>query len=318
MTVQNVKNAVNPFGKKESASVSTVSIEEQRAIQEVQAAMVIAKKFPRDPIVSMDRILNACTRKNLAEMAVYSYVRGGANVSGPSIRLAETVAQNWGNIQFGIKELSQDNGVSVVESFAWDLETNTRTSKIFQVSHIRYTKNGIKPLTDPRDIYENIANNGARRLRACILSVIPGDVIETAVEQCDVTLAAHVDITPEGIKKMVEAFASFDVTQEMIEKRIGKRMEAINQAQMVQFKKIYASLRDGMSEPSAWFDLVEKDEKPKPAPSSTENLKKSIKIPPAAPAHAKGVLPSDGDSIDKETGEVLQPGQGGEMEDIPQ
>lgn len=252
--------ATNPFANKlapdETALVQT---ESQRAIQEVQAAMVIAKKFPRDPAAAMDRILNACTRQTLAEGALYSYNRGGAPVTGPSIRLAETVAQNWGNIQFGIRELEQKTGKeSTVEAFAWDVETNTRQVKIFTVPHKRFTRGGTKTLTDPRDIYEMVANQGARRLRACILGVIPGDVIEEAVKQCEVTLKTHADTSPEAIKKMTEAFSSeFGVTAEQIQKRIQSKLEAMRPAQMVQMKKIYASLRDGMSKPSDWFEPIE-------------------------------------------------------------
>ncbi|WFQ80232.1 hypothetical protein PXH59_03430 [Xenorhabdus sp. SF857] len=232
------------------------------ALQEVQAAMVIAKKFPRDPIMAMDRILQACTRPTLAESALYSYSRGGAEVTGPSIRLAEAVAQNWGNIQFGIRELEQKNGESTVEAFAWDIETNTRQVKTFTVPHVRFTRNGKKKLEDPRDIYELVANQGSRRLRACILGVIPGDVVEAAVNQCDVTLRSNADTSPEAIKKMVEVFkAEFGVTSEQIQKRIQCRVEAMRPAQMVQMKKIYASLRDGMSSVDDWFEKPETTQK---------------------------------------------------------
>ena len=162
----------NPFGSNETSEPANalVNAESQRAIQEVQAAMVIAKKFPRNQIEAMERITNACCRQTLAETALYSYPRGGTEVTGPSIRLAEALAQEWGNLQFGIRELSQENGSSTVEAFAWDVERNTRQTKIFQVSHIRYSKKyGNTQLTDPRDIYEMVANQGARRLRACIL-----------------------------------------------------------------------------------------------------------------------------------------------------
>lgn len=147
-----------------------------RQAQEVQAAMVIAKRFPRNEVDSFNRILRSCQRKSLAETATYEYPRGGAKVTGPSIRLAEAMAQNWGNIDFGITELEQSNGESQVMAYAWDLETNTRQTKIFTVPHIRGTKKGNIPLTDPRDIYEMVANQGARRLRACILGIIPGDL----------------------------------------------------------------------------------------------------------------------------------------------
>lgn len=225
-----------------------------REIAEVQAAMAIAKRFPRDPREAMDRILNACTRPTLAEKALYSYSRGGTDITGPSIRLAEAMAQAWGNMDFGIRELSQEAGVSTVEAYAWDIETNTRQRKIFQVSHIRHTKKGSYALTDPRDIYENVANNGARRLRACILGVIPGDVTEAAQAQCEETLHANADTSPEGLKKVLAAFEAFGVTKEQIEKKIQSRLEAIRQAQVVHLRKVYNSIRDGMSKPEDWFE----------------------------------------------------------------
>ncbi|WP_058912838.1 hypothetical protein [Entomohabitans teleogrylli] len=253
-------SVANPFGAPatQAAGSAMVAVEQQRAIQEVQAAMVIAKKFPRDPICAMDKILQACTRPTLAEGALYSYSRGGAEVTGPSIRLAEALAQNWGNIQFGIRELEQKSGESTVEAFAWDIETNTRQVKTFAVPHFRYTRNGKKKLDDPRDIYEMVANQGSRRLRACILGVIPGDVIEAAVRQCEITLTSTADTSPESIKKMVDVFRSeFGVTSEQIQKRIQCRVEAMRPAQMIQMKKIYASLRDAMSTPDDWFEKAE-------------------------------------------------------------
>ena len=67
-----------------------------------------------------------------------------------------------------------------------------------------------------------------------ILVGIPGDVIESAVRQCDETLKTHADTGPDAIKKMLDAFAPFGVTQAQIEKRIQSRIEAIRPAQFVQ------------------------------------------------------------------------------------
>ena len=200
---------------------------------------------------------SSCTRTSLAEQALYTYSRGGTDISGPSIRLAEAVAQQWGNLQFGIRELEQRNGESTVEAFAWDLETNTRQVKVFQVPHTRYTKSkGNTALSDPRDIYELVANQGARRLRACILGVIPGDVIDEAVRQCDVTLSASADTSPEAQKKIVDAFAAYKVTKAQIEKRIQRRIDAVTPAQVISLRKILISMRDGMSAPEDWFEAT--------------------------------------------------------------
>jgi hypothetical protein len=230
-----------------------VNVESSRAIQEVQAALIIAKRFPRDERQAIDRILNSCSRQTLAETALYTYSRGGTDITGPSIRLAEALAQNWGNIQFGIRELEQSNGESTVEAFAWDVETNTRQTKVFQVRHERHTRNGVKELSDPRDVYELVANQGARRLRACILGILPGDVVEQAVSQCETTLTAKADTSPEAQKKILNSFEGFGITKGQIETLIQRRIDAITPALVVRLRKIYESLKDGIGKPEDWF-----------------------------------------------------------------
>ena len=228
-----------------------------RQAQEVQAAMVIAKKYPRDEVKAWERIMRACQRPSLAEDATYSYPKGGTNVSGPSIRLAECIAQNWGNIDFGIIELHQQEGKSEMMAYAWDLETNTRQTKIFTVTHAIEKKGGIKKeLTDPRDIYEITANQGARRLRACILGIIPSDVVEDAVRKCDDTLSKADGDIPiiDRVKKMVTVFDGLGVTPTMIEKRFNKKLDRMGEQEIVLLRKIYTSIRDGFSKVSDQFE----------------------------------------------------------------
>ena len=80
-----------------------------REAQEVQAAVFMAKRFPRDENFALARINQSCQRRGLAEKAIYTYPKGGQNVTGPSIRLAEAIAQAWGNIQSGVVELEQNS-----------------------------------------------------------------------------------------------------------------------------------------------------------------------------------------------------------------
>jgi hypothetical protein len=317
---------MNPFGaiaERPRATNAVAKTDQHRAIAEVQAAMMIARMNPRDPIAATDRILNACSRATLADAAIYHYARGGQDVSGPSIRLAEAMAQQWGNIKTSVRELENSDGVSVVQAIAWDLETGYQVDKVFHVAHERHTKNGIKKLTDPRDIYEVVANQGARRLRACILAVIPGDVIEAAVKQCEVTMRAKAEVTPESLQKLLEAFAPWGVTKEQIEKRIQRRLDAIQPAQVVMLKKIYASLRDGMSAPEEWFDAAESapltsqvkrksDAAHTPAPipgppidedvpTGFDETKTSPQEPPASSVTAQEMLLMIGDAENVET-----------------
>ena len=253
----------NPFAASPIAATPqgvSAQAEIAREVGEVQAALVIAKRFPRDERAAVDRILTACGRQRLAESAAYEYARGGQAITGPSIRLAEALAVNWGNMLSGVTELSRSGGVSECLAFAWDLETNTRDEKRFHVKHWRDTKKGGYALTDERDIYELVANSGARRKRACILSIIPGDVQEAALDQCAATLSAKVDVTPERIASMVEAFEKFGVSRAMIEKRVQRRLDTITPGLMLQLGRIYTSLADGMSTPGEWFDTVGGDD----------------------------------------------------------
>lgn len=240
----------------------------QEAVAKVQAAIILAKQFPRDVIRAKEIILNSCQRESLANSSLYEYARGGSKITGPSIRLAEAIAQHWGNLEFGWNEISRGrsadgSGYSEIESYAWDMESNVRRSTKFQVRHMRDTKSGSYPLKDERDIYENNANQAARRLRACILNLIPGDVIDEATEQCERTLSTKVSITPERIKNMVDLFGALEVSKEQLEKRIQSRIDAITPSQMLSLTKIYNSIKDGVSTPTEWFEAPQVAEEAK-------------------------------------------------------
>lgn len=280
MNELNVYGQENPHEARGLSSV-TAAMATTRQAQEVQAAMVVAKRFPRDERASNDRILSACQRRSLAESAVYVYSRGGTEVTGPSIRLAECLAQNWGNIDFGYIELEQRNGESQVMAYAWDLETNTRQSKVFSVPHVRHTKKGDYPLSDPRDIYEMVANQAARRVRSCILAVIPGDVIESALKQCDLTLKSRNKMPLEDrIKEVVRVFGEeYGVTPDQLRNYIGKNIEAFTETDMVRLTKVYRSLKDGIIGSDYFMQrLTETPEESAPAAEPEPTGEKQVKL----------------------------------------
>lgn len=245
-------------GKVQVPRTSQTEMMVARQAQEVQVAMLAAKKFPRDQVVAFNNIIRACQRMKLAESSMYEYPRGGEKITGPSIRLAEAIAQNWGNIDFGFMELEQRNGVSQVMAYAWDLETNARQTKMFSVPHIRHTRRGDYPLTDPRDIYEMVANQAARRVRACILGIVPGDVVEAAVEQCNKTLReGYEEPLVDRVRTMARVFEKeFSVTLPMIEKYLECRSDAFSENDFVRLKKVYVALRDGMAKREDYFEIA--------------------------------------------------------------
>jgi hypothetical protein len=252
----------NPFGEVavRSAQSASVEIQANREVSEVQAQVLLAKKFPRDPKVSMDRILNECHRPTLAEHAMYTYKRGGSEVSGPTIRLAECIERAWGNIVSGWKVLERKPGETFMMAYAWDLETNAMHRVDFVVPHKRTTKKGSYEISDERDLYELEANMAARRKRSCILALIPGDVVDIAVEECQKTLAANVGDIKKARETMMTAFTAFGVTKEMIEKRFQRRLEYIGPGEIVALRSIFNALKQGGATVEDFFELPKKPE----------------------------------------------------------
>lgn len=238
-------------------------VEHTRAIAEVMGALKVAQAFPRDETAAFNRVIAACQQRAVAERAFFKFPRGGGTVEGESIHLAVELARCWGNIEHKIMELDRDDfrGVSEMLAVAWDLQTNTRAVMGFLVPHKRDKRGGAEALTDLRDIYENNANNGARRVRECIFRVLPKWLVEAAVEQCRKTLATNHDGKPFA-QRVSEALAAFDaagIKQDRIEAKLGP-VAKFTETDLAGLRVSYRSINN--REVSADEEFPPIDEKP--------------------------------------------------------
>lgn len=233
----------------------TVAVESSRAIAEAQGKLVIAKNFPRDEQLAYQKAIESCRRPEMAKTAFYSYPRGGSQVSGPSIKFAQELARCWGNLDYGIKELSRDKDKSEMQAYCWDLESNTISVQNFTNPHQREVKGQMQKLSSDRDIYETNANMGARRLRSRILAVLPDWLVNECVAECKRTAAGNTSIPLiDRVRAMLVKFADFSITKEMLEKKLGHTIETTSQDEFVDLIGIYNSLKDGQSSVSDWFE----------------------------------------------------------------
>lgn len=265
--------------KASTAPSALANTDQSRAMAEVQAALVIAQSRPRDVVRARERLTAECSRTKLANVAIYAFPRGGQSISGASIRLAEAAARAWGNMTYGFRELNREDGGSEVEAFAWDLETNTKAVRQFNVKHMRDKRGGPVALNDERDIYEMVANQSQRRVRAAILEILPGDYVEDAMNECKKTLHAAVcgkngEPLGEVVKGMIAAFEKLDVSKTAIETRIGHRVESIQPGEVLRLREIYASIQDGYSTAAEWFEVSDSQDSAK---KTVEILKKAAK-----------------------------------------
>ncbi len=244
----------------------TSASEETKEIAEIQGKMFLARKFPRDVDYAVSMIKKECTNKNIAEQALYEFPRGDSVVRGPSIRLIECVARYWGNIVSGVKELGVSGNTATVKAYCWDLQTNFFDEKVFDVELVRSTKKGTYPLTDPRDRYEMIANQGARRKRACMQAIIPQFVIDEAIAECQNTLER--DVNEHNIEetkaKMLTAFEKIAdwITEEHLAQVCGKDFDKLGAKDIVKLRNLYNAIKDGFIKPEKAFGREGEPEKP--------------------------------------------------------
>lgn len=268
MEYQNSMPSNYAQNKFDSINQGTVAVESSRAIAEAQGKLIMAKRFPRSYTESYAKAIEACQRKSFAEKAFFSYPRGKETVTGVTIRFAEEMARCYGNLDYGIKEMSHEEGKSEMQAYCWDLETNTVSSQNFTVEHIREAGGRSTKLTSQRDIYERTANDGARRLRSRILAILPPDLVEDCINECKKTLAGKNEIPLiDKIKNMVTAFAKIGVSKEMIENRLGHTIETVNTDELTEYIGIYNGLKQKETTISDWF------EQPKTAAQMTELLR---------------------------------------------
>lgn len=223
------------------------AIESSRAEAEVRAAVFIAQQSPRNIPAAQEEMRFACRQLAIAEKAFFSYPKGGSTITGPSIHLARELALIWGNLQHGTMELSRDTalGQSEILAYAWDLQRNSRSSQIFIVPHIRDTKGGGSKLTDLRDVYENNANLGARRLREAIFAMLPAWYVSEAVEICQTALKAGNGKPLED--RINEAIANFErggVTLKQLETKVGCARRKWDEDDVATLGVIFRSLRN--------------------------------------------------------------------------
>lgn len=269
------------------------AIEQSRAIAQVQAMVVVAQQCPRRVHACLSAMEEACQQIELAEKAFFRYPRAGETISGPSVHLARELARCWGNVEHGVTELRRDDHAaeSEMQAFAWDLEANTRSASIFIVPHKRDTKKGVRELTDMRDIYENNANNGARRLREAIFSVLPAWFTARAIAMCEQTLAGGGGKPLAArISDAVKAFERYGVTPGRMEAKFGRPVAQWTGHDVALLGTIYQSIQQGTVTADEEFPAGERV-------TAAEILGER---PPAAPEPGRGkrqrtAPPPDGD-----------------------
>jgi hypothetical protein len=264
-------DGIAPVGR--AASQATV-VEQSRAVAEVAAAVQVAQAFYAVP--------------NRGE--------------GLSIHIMRELARIWGNVDYGVRELRRDDaddvaGVSEMQAWAWDQQTNTRSTRSFIQPHAKSTRKGRVALTDINDVYLNNQNTGARAVRECIASVIPDWVIAEAEQICRKTLEhGEGKSVEERSREAVTAFAAHGVTRAQIEDFLGAKYGKWTPVQLGELQRVYVSItQDGIAASEFFPERAVEVESVTPAKASRRKPAPEPERAAPAPAEtpAEETFPND-------------------------
>lgn len=249
------------------------------AQHEIQSAIIIARKFPRNETQCFQDLMKACSRPSFAEEARYSFPRGETDVTGPSVNLAREAARVWGNIRYGLYVVRDDDNSRLIRGWAWDIQNNVKVELEDDFAKlIQRKKKGGKPgetvwlIPDERDLRELTNRRGAVLLRNCILQVLPKDLIEDALFACSKSLESDAAENPEGARKrLVIDFGSINVTVDQLEKKLGHAFAQCTAKELAELRGICKSILDGHT---TWAEYTKETEQTLPTADAEANKAK--------------------------------------------
>ncbi|AVP42364.1 hypothetical protein SEA_MISHA28_65 [Mycobacterium phage Misha28] len=241
--VNQVQTYRPPAAQPSNISQAT-AVEQSRAVAQVQAQIVVAQNCPRNIQRATAEMQEVCRTLAMAEQAFYQVPNRG---NGASVHLMRELARIWGNIEHGSKELARNEDSSEIEAFAWDMQTNSRTSRTYIVPHERMKGKNREKLENLGDITNNNNNVAARAVRECIANVLPKWFTEQAQTICRQTLEhGEGKPLPERITEMLGVFKGIGISEAQIEAKLGKKRGQWDAGDVAQMGIAYTSItRDG-------------------------------------------------------------------------
>lgn len=230
---------------------------------EIDKQIATAHQYPRNANLCVQNIQAlALMDEDIAGSCYYHLERTDKNgeksiIEGPSIRLAEIVASNWGNLRIATRVVGNDGRMVTVEAVCHDLESNVAVSQQ-QVRSI-VTRNGKTYSNDMQTLTINAAS--AIALRNAINKVVPMAITKKIVEQCKNMVRGKAAELPEKRQKIVSAFASIGVSREQLLAKLEiASIDEITADMVVSLRGLYTSLKDGNSTVEEEFSKPETEQ----------------------------------------------------------
>lgn len=152
---------------------------------ELDVQINTAKAYPRSVAKAVEYAIELATMdEETAQSCFYCLPRKDKDgnkkeIRGPSIRLAEIMANAWGNLHAATRLVENDGRTITAEGVAWDLQANVKISMQNKVSIWFGEKNGKGGYQANADMQTMLSNAAsAKALRNAIFKVVPKALVD--------------------------------------------------------------------------------------------------------------------------------------------
>lgn len=267
----------------------------EAARQEVQAAVVLAKRFPRNEDEAYAKIIKACKRPTFASDVEYAFPRAGKTITGPAIYLAREFARVWGNIRHGCDIIADAEEERTIRAWAWDLETNVKVTSDATFKKLIYRQKGGWQKPDERDLRELTNRHAALAKRNCLLELLPSDMVEDACKQARATMRDAAAADPDATRKtIITSFAELNVPIGGLEKYLGHPLGECSPDELANLRTIYKSIKDGNS---TWAEYLNGNGQADAAEMAAKTKEKAEAMKAKMAAKEPTKPPSDTDDV---------------------
>jgi hypothetical protein len=232
---------------------------------EIQAAVIMAERSPRDWDIVREKVLKECKRPSFAAVARYNKPIG-KGVQGWSIRFAEAAIQAAKHIHTTTRTIWEDDEQRKILIKVWDAQegvsyadevsiekTVERRSVDKETEVIRTRKNSkgdllyiIRATED--DLLNKVGAAKSKSIRNSGLRLIPGWILDQAFQEVKATLKDEDAANPDAAKqKLFDAFGELGVDVASIKKFLGHDVANLSPAELMSLRGLYAELRDGQT-----------------------------------------------------------------------
>jgi hypothetical protein len=196
--------------------------------EEVDTQVTTAKAYPRDLDTAVNMSIRMATmNQEVAKACIYALERTNAKgekviIDGPSVRLAEILVSNWGNLRAQLKAGEEGESFVTGVGEVWDMERNIAIRRESRRSILK--RNGQRYGSDMIAVAMNAASSIA--FREAVFKVIPRAIVDTVYDEARKKALSSEKSPEERFAQAVRWFSKLGVKEDRLLVKLSKANRA--------------------------------------------------------------------------------------------